>query len=102
MSTGILSRLRDGETVDFEGAPIRMQAGKSDGRLLAVGDTYMAERNSGPKLLTVRRVRRDPGTGWVEAEESWSYSFDLHECVGVEFAFDEAAVGSTPEGQKDA
>lgn len=89
--SGILNRLRDGETVEFEGAKLRMIPGKENGAALEPGDSYIAERNSGPKLLTVSYVvDHDYAqrfglkfSGWVVPTEVM-YSFDFHECVGVE------------------
>jgi len=46
---------------------------------LAVGDLYVAKRNTGPHLLTVREIR----DGYVVPEEQ-AYSYELWECVPVE------------------
>jgi len=46
-----LKALRRGETIDFEGVPIQMV-----GEELQPGDTYIGERNVGPKLLTVKEI----------------------------------------------
>lgn len=42
------------------------------------GDTYLAERNTGPHLLTCRRVQN----GYV-VPEGFAYCFDVWECVKV-------------------
>lgn len=89
--SGILHRLREGEEVEFEGVKLRMTPGKETGATLEPGDSYIAERNSGPKLLTVAYVvDRDYAqrfglkfSGWVVPTEV-QYSFDFYECVGVE------------------
>lgn len=54
---------------------------KEIGRELQPGDIYVAERNTGPKLLTVKAI--NPG-GWIVPQE-WGYTFDTHECVKVEW-----------------
>lgn len=92
----IRKRLRDGETVEFEGIKLRMISGKETGATLEPGDTYIAERNRGPQLLTVNYiVDRDYAqrfglkhSGWV-VPTGISYSFDFHECVGVEILIEE-------------
>ena len=70
-----LKRLRAGETIEIEGALVRMASGD-----LAPGDMYIAERNSGPHLAFVKSIHED---GWV-IPNSNIYPFDLHECVKVE------------------
>ena len=92
----IRKRLREGEIVEFEGAKIKMIEGKENGAKLEPGDTYFAERNSGPKLLTVDHVvnqkyAEDHGlafSGWVQPKEL-AYSYDFEECVGVEVIFND-------------
>lgn len=94
--SGIRSRLREGEIVELEGVKLRMIPGKKTGATLETGDRYFAERNSGPKLLTVDHiVDRDYAdahgltwSGWVVPKEI-AYSFDFHECVGVEILTEE-------------
>lgn len=70
-----LQALRAGEVVDLEGIRVRMDRGE-----LGPGDLYVAERNTGPKLLTVRKI--DP-RGWIEARDSDAYSYNWGECVKV-------------------
>jgi hypothetical protein len=60
-------------------------------RPVQVGDTYLAARNTGPHVLTARKVVPYPTPenglthgGWVVAQEP-AYSFDLGECVPVTF-----------------
>lgn len=78
--SNLVNTIRDNNEVEFEGATLRMIPGKESGRTLEIGDTYIAERNSGPHLLTVRKS--DP-RGWIESVEN-AYSFDWNECVGVD------------------
>jgi hypothetical protein len=94
MRSGIIGRIRDGETVAFEGAKVRLLPGKETGDLLEPGDFYLAERNSGPQLLTVKRVRETDAewAGWVIPVEL-AYFFDFVECVGVEIVLEENADG---------
>ena len=68
--------LRAGEIVEIEGLKFRMIPGD-----LQPGDTYIAERNTGPKLLTVKTVNP---RGWIQSQES-AYSFDTWECVKIEW-----------------
>jgi hypothetical protein len=48
---------------------------------LEPGDLYLAARNTGPHLLTVREV--DKVNGIVHPKEFPAYSFNLGECVKV-------------------
>lgn len=73
-----LERLRQAGQINFEGAQL-VYVGEWDA--LAVGDTYLAERNTGPKLLTVKRV--DQAGGFVVPREP-AYCYDLSEVVKVE------------------
>ena len=43
------------------------------------GDTYLAERNTGPKLLTCEAVNE---RGWIRPVEM-EYSYDTWECIKV-------------------
>ena len=70
-----LKALRAGETIDFEGVPVRMAEGN-----LQPGDTYIAERNTGPHLLTVKRIQMA-----VVFPKEQAYCFDHWECVKVTF-----------------
>ena len=70
-----LQVLRRGEVVDIgAGILVKMREGEIEPR-----DLYVAERNTGPKLLTARVV--DQERGWIHATDLFAYSFDLHECV---------------------
>lgn len=103
----IRSRLREGQVVPFEGAYLKMLPNKEEGSKLEAGDSYFAERNAGPKLLTVdyivdRAYSEAHGmsfSGWVTPVEL-AYSYDFRECVGVEILFDcpgawDGVVGTT-------
>lgn len=50
-------------------------------RPIQEGDTYLAARNTGPHLLTARKVDRT--WSWVVPEED-AYSFDIRECVPIQ------------------
>lgn len=71
----ILRVLEAGEVVEIEGIRFRKDEGP-----IKPGDLYIAERNTGPKLLTCERVN-DEG-GWIQPTTT-DYSFDIHECVKV-------------------
>jgi len=76
--------------IDFEGMTV-VVADQHEGFLndLQPGDSYMAKRNAGWCLLTVREVvpypteenGREHG-GWVVPVET-AYSYDLNECFRV-------------------
>lgn len=68
-----------GSTVEVEGVPFRVVA---PGRELKPGDTYVAERNTGPVLLTVERIGRK--LGCIIARERLAYPYDIGECYKVE------------------
>jgi hypothetical protein len=76
MSEKIQNILRSEGTVEFEGVTLKM-IGDSDS--LLPGDTYVAQRNQGPKLLTVREIAMNA----VFPVEN-AYPYDLWECVKVE------------------
>jgi hypothetical protein len=44
------------------------------------GDTYLAERNTGPKLLTCLSVS---DYGWVVATDIMEYSYNTRDCIKV-------------------
>lgn len=66
------------ETGEIEGMRFRVLGKGAD---LEPGDTYIAERNSGMKLLTCRD--NDHENGWVFPTER-AYAFNVGECVKVE------------------
>lgn len=66
----------------FEGVWLCMT---KEGIDLEPGDTYVAERNQGPRLLTVLENNREDG--WITSKEG-AYPYDTWECVGVEILDD--------------
>ncbi len=89
MASALLKALRAGETVELEGAHFV----KADGPI-EPGDWYIAERNTGPKLLTAASFTRwngrgdsddlpnSEGSSWINPVEP-AYPYDTHECVKV-------------------
>lgn len=47
---------------------------------IKAGDTYLAERNTGPKLLTCDYVNKDDN--WISPKEM-EYCYDTWECIKV-------------------
>lgn len=68
------------ETGKIEGVSFRLLPG-----VIGPGDTYIAERNQGLKLLTCK-FHNETG-GWVTAVEP-SYSYDTGECIKIELLID--------------
>lgn len=68
------------EAGEFEGVPFKVTGEGSD---IEPGDTYLAERNSGVKLLTCKEHNRVKN--WIVPVED-AYLFDTWECVRIEFA----------------
>lgn len=64
--------IREGQ-VEFEGLILVYSPDE-----IAPGDVYLAQRNTGPKLLTCAFVKM----GAVFPEET-DYPYDLHECARV-------------------
>lgn len=80
----IQNELRENKNVEFEGVMLEYVG---EWRKLVPGDTYVAERNQGPRLLTVRVVKPFLGvenefSGAVFPVEN-AYPYDLDECVKV-------------------
>jgi hypothetical protein len=83
-----IKALRRGEEVEIGGIRFRMaidQNGKE--KEIKKGDLYIAERNTGPKLLEAENVvgpGEGPGGfgGWIKPT-STDYSYDTDECVAV-------------------
>lgn len=71
-----LQALRRGEIIDIDGIKLKMDAGE-----ITPGDLYVAERNTGPKLLTACEVSAEMNC--IHPVDFPAYSFDLHECVKV-------------------
>lgn len=63
--------------LEVEGCEVRVEP-EQTGADLEPGDLYVAERNTGPQLLTCKTL----GRGWIHPEEL-AYSYDLHECRKV-------------------
>lgn len=70
-----IKKLRDGETVNLEGILLERDDGE-----IQPGDLYVAQRNSGPKLLTCLRVNNYDG--WIVPVDR-AYCYDINECVKV-------------------
>lgn len=89
MSHETIHALRKGATVEIEGVPFVADEGP-----ILKGDWYIAERNTGPKLLTAHsfqsylgngestEVPSSEGSSWIISEER-AYPYDTHECVKV-------------------
>lgn len=63
---------------EFEGVSFSWQ----DGTQIKPGDSYLAERNTGVKLLTCKQHNRN--YGYLISEEN-AYPYDTRECVKVIF-----------------
>lgn len=76
----ILKALQRGEIIDFEGVKIRQAKGR-----LKPGDTYIAERNTGPKFLTVKEIKMtNHGLPDFVVPFENEYCFDYWECCKIE------------------
>ena len=76
-----LRALRRGEVIDLEGLPLKMAEGE-----LREGDLCVAERNTGPKFLTVKKIFYPEGLLFNKPfiiPTSCDYAYDLDECVKV-------------------
>ena len=71
-----LTALRNNEIVNLDGLRFRIAKGE-----IKVGDLYIAERNTGPKLLTAKFINIE--SGWIGAT-THDYPFNIDECVKVE------------------
>lgn len=74
MRSKLWQDLHNGFPVQFEGGTLTKIPGTIDS-----GDTYLAERNTGPKLLTCHVV----DGSCVYPREFPAYTFDIDECVKV-------------------
>jgi len=70
-----LKALCRGEAVEIDGSYFKMDGNGE----VAVGDFYIAERNTGPVLLQAKLIDR---RGWVEPT-TMNYSYDTPECIKV-------------------
>lgn len=72
----VWNNLKKGEEVIFNGMKLKPLEGD-----IEPGDKYLAERNTGPKLLVCREI----GMDCIHPEhEPVAYSYDTWECVKVE------------------
>jgi len=73
--------LLKGEEINFEGVKLKMDG---DGKVRQ-GDLYVAERNTGPKLLTAREIVMSECGCCISyiIPTSSDYCFDGTECVKV-------------------
>ena len=80
--------LRSGEVVDLGGIKFKVDVDeKGEEGKIHQGDLYIAERNTGPKLLEAAKVvglGEGPNGygGWIQATSD-DYSYDTGECVKV-------------------
>ncbi len=70
-----LNKLQQGETIDLKGIRLKMDNG-----LIKIGDLYIAERNTGPKLLIAKKI--DEETGYI-IPTTIDYLYGMQECVKV-------------------
>ena len=75
---GLKAALEAGE---FEGIPFSVSSDQE----LRPGDTYLAERNTGPHLLTCRENVKDGP--WIHAAER-AYSYNTGECIKIDLQLD--------------
>lgn len=79
-----LKALREGKAVSIKGVLFKA----TEEEEIKPGDIYIAERNTGPRLLTAKRIV-GPGEGpdgfggWIDAKEFPAYNYDIWECVRV-------------------
>lgn len=75
--------LARGEVIDLDGIRLKMSAGP-----IRKDDLYVAEHNTGPKLLTARKVVMAECGCCVDmiVPTTNDYPYDGHECVKVEEA----------------
>lgn len=71
-----LKQLQNGKIIDLKGIKLKMDLGE-----LQIGDLYIAERNTGPKLLTVKTI-----TDGIVYPTTLDYPYNLLECVKVKSA----------------
>lgn len=77
--------LRSGQVLDLEGLRFRMDVDeKGDEKEILPGDLYIAERNTGPQLLTAERIVKEESLcGGYIIPTTMNYPYDLPECVKV-------------------
>lgn len=77
--------LREGKTIELEGLRFIMARDeKGEEAEIQPGDLYIAERNTGPKLLIAKEIVQpeDGSLAYVIAAEI-AYPYDLRECVKI-------------------
>jgi hypothetical protein len=77
--------LRAGQVLDLEGLRFRMAVDEQGvEKPIQAGDLYIAERNTGPQLLTALKVVQEQSLcgGYIIPTTS-NYPYDLPECVKV-------------------
>ena len=70
-----INALARGETIELNGSYFKMDGNGQ----VEVGDSYIAERNTGPELLQAEEVHAD---GWIRPT-TMRYSYDIWECTKV-------------------
>lgn len=77
--------LRSGQVLDLQGLRFRMDVDeKGEEKEILPGDLYIAERNTGPQLLTADKiVKEESFCGGYVIPTTLNYPYDLHECVKV-------------------
>jgi len=75
-----LNALRRGEIIDIEGIKLKMDEGE-----IQIGNLYVAERNSGPHLLTAKKIVMLDNGNEIDfiVPTCTAYAFDGYECVKV-------------------
>ena len=70
--------LRQGEIIDIEGIKLKMDDGQ-----IQVGDLYVGERNTGPKLLTAKKIVMLDDRSDIDfvIPTCNAYPYDGYECV---------------------
>lgn len=77
--------LRDGQVIDLEGLKFKMDVDvEAHEKKIVLGDLYIAERNTGPQLLTALKVVEEESLcGGYIIPTTIHYPYDLSECVKV-------------------
>lgn len=77
--------LRQGQVIDLEGLRFRMAVDENgQERPVEAGDLYIAERNTGPQLLTALKVMNEESlAGGFIIPTTHHYPYDVSECVKV-------------------
>lgn len=71
--------------MEFEGVPFTVP----EDQTLNPGDTYLAERNQGVKLLTCREhIKENNFVGGYVLPVETAYAYDYGECIKIELLID--------------